>query len=74
MIREEHGIQCMPCSSRIINEMLPEIHIIQKGNFPKFTVYAMLLSNYEMLPDIHRLEKCDFLKFINHYQIIEFPV
>ena len=26
MIRGDHDIQCMPCSSRIIKEMLPEIH------------------------------------------------
>ena len=26
---EMHGIQCMPCSSRIISEMLPEVHTMQ---------------------------------------------
>ena len=29
IIREEHGIQCMPCSSQIISEMLCEIHTVQ---------------------------------------------
>ena len=27
--REEHGIQSMPCSSRIVGEMLPEIHTLK---------------------------------------------
>ena len=27
----EHSIQCMPCSSRIINEMAPEIHTMKKN-------------------------------------------
>ena len=31
--REEHGIQCMPWSSRIISEMLPEIHKTEKFDF-----------------------------------------
>ena len=29
-IRDEHGIQCMPCFSRIIGEMLPEIQTVEK--------------------------------------------
>ena len=35
LIREEYGIQCMPCSSRVISEMLPEIHIMEKYYFLK---------------------------------------
>ena len=35
MIREEHGIQFMPCYSRIIREMLLEIHIMEKCDFLK---------------------------------------
>ena len=30
MIRGEHGILCMPCSFRIIGEMLYEIHLMKK--------------------------------------------
>ena len=30
MIREELGIQCMPCFSQIINEMLTEMHTMEK--------------------------------------------
>ena len=33
IIREEHGIYCMPCSSQIISEMLPEIHTTEKYYF-----------------------------------------
>ena len=29
----EHDIQCMPCSPRIISEMLSEIHTVQKCFF-----------------------------------------
>ena len=31
----EHGIQCMPCFSRIISEMLPEIHTMKECEFLK---------------------------------------
>ena len=30
IIRDKHCIQCLPCSSQIISEMLPEIHTVQK--------------------------------------------
>ena len=29
----EHGIHCLPCSSQIISEMLPEIHKMKKVQF-----------------------------------------
>ena len=35
MIRGKHDIQCTPCSSRSISEMLPENHTVQKGDFLK---------------------------------------
>ena len=28
-----HGIPCMPCSSQIISEMLPESHTMEKSDF-----------------------------------------
>ena len=43
MIREEHGIQCMPCSSRIISEMLPEIHIVEKCDFLKPIIHSQII-------------------------------
>ena len=33
IIRVEHGIQCMPCSPRIISEMLPETHAKEVCDF-----------------------------------------
>ena len=33
MIGEEQGKQCMPYSSRIVSEMLPEIHTMEKFIF-----------------------------------------
>ena len=36
MIRGEHGIQCMSCSPRIINEMQPDIHTVAKCDFLKY--------------------------------------
>ena len=32
---EDHGIQCMPCFSQIVSEMLPEIHTMEKFDFLK---------------------------------------
>ena len=34
-MQEEYGLQCMPCSSRIISEMLPDIHTMEKFDFLK---------------------------------------
>ena len=33
IIRKEHGIQCMPCSSQNIYEMLAESHIVDRCSF-----------------------------------------
>ena len=43
MIRE-HGIQCMPCSCRIISETLSEIHTLQKFDFLKLIIYSQIVS------------------------------
>ena len=43
MIRGEHGIQCMPCSCRIINEMLPETHTTGKVRFSQ--IYNSFSNN-----------------------------
>ena len=42
-MREEHGIQCMPCSSQIISEMLPEIHTMQKFDFLKPILHSQII-------------------------------
>ena len=36
----KHGIQCMPCSSRIISELLPEIHTMEKCDFFKSVIHS----------------------------------
>ena len=44
MIRGEHGIQSMPCSSRIISEMLPKIHTMEKFDFLKSIIYSQMIQ------------------------------
>ena len=44
IIREEHGIQCMPCSFRIISEMLLEIHTIEKCDVLKSIIRSQIQS------------------------------
>ena len=63
MIRGEHGIQRMPCSSQIISEMLPEIHTIELCDFSQ--IYNAL-SNSLILCFIFSLHFADnqFLKTI----------
>ena len=41
IIRWEHSIQCMSSSSRIISEMLPEIHTMEKFDFLKSAIYDL---------------------------------
>ena len=54
MIREEHGIQCMPCSSQIISEILPEIQTMQISDFFKpmiyffFQTYDLFFQTYDL--------------------------
>ena len=43
MIRGEHGIQCMPYSSRIIIEILSEIHTMEKCGFLKSMIHYQIL-------------------------------
>ena len=33
LIRAEHGLQCIPWSSRIISEMLSDVHKMEKRDF-----------------------------------------
>ena len=47
MIRGKHAIQCMPCSSQIISEMLPEIHTMEKLDV--FQIYNSFSSNVILL-------------------------
>ena len=44
IIREEHGIHCMPCSSRLVREMLSEIHTLQKFDFLKPIIHSQTIS------------------------------
>ena len=44
IIREEHGIQCMPCSSRIISEILPEIQTMIKCVILKPIIHSQIIS------------------------------
>ena len=43
MIQEEHGIQCMPCSSQTISEILPEIHIMDKWDFLRSMIHSEII-------------------------------
>ena len=45
MIRGEHGIQCMPCSSQIISEILPEIHTMEKFDFLIPIIHFKILNS-----------------------------
>ena len=44
MIEGEHGIQYMPCFSRIISEMLPEIHTTEMCYFLKSIIHFQFTS------------------------------
>ena len=55
MIRGEHGIQCMPCSFRIISEMLPEIHRLDKCHFLKSKIHSQITFFFNL-----------FFFFFNH--------
>ena len=58
MIRGEHGIQCMPRSSRIIGEMQPEIHTMENVIFSNL---LFILNNFilrlKCIKDLERQEK-----------------
>ena len=40
---EEHGIQCVPCSSQIISELQLEIHKIEKFDFLKSLIHSQII-------------------------------
>ena len=52
IIREEHGIQCMPCSFRIISEMLLEIHTIEKCDVLKSIIHSQIIQSSVMCASI----------------------
>ena len=43
MIRGERGIEYMPFYSRVISEMLPEIHTIEKCDFLKYINHSQII-------------------------------
>ena len=43
MILGEHGIQCMPCSSQLISETLPEIQTVAKYDFLKSVIHSQII-------------------------------
>ena len=45
MIGEKHGIQCMPCFSQIISEMLPENHTMEKCDFIKCIICSQIINS-----------------------------
>ena len=44
MIRGEHVIQCMPCSSQIISEVLSEFHTMEKCDFLKLIIHSQIIQ------------------------------
>ena len=42
-IWKKHRIQCTPCSSQIISEMLPEIHTMEKCYFLKAIIHFQII-------------------------------
>ena len=50
MIRGEHGIQFMPCSSKIISEVLPKINTMEKCDFVKSLIlFQNFNSPFDMM-------------------------
>ena len=43
MFREEHGLQSMPCSTRIISEILPEIRKMEKCDFLDPIIHSQII-------------------------------
>ena len=43
IIQEEHGIQCMPCLSQIISEILSDIHTMKKCDFLKPISHSQII-------------------------------
>ena len=83
MIREEHGIHCMPCSFRIIIDMPCSFRIIIDMlcsfqiiiDMPcSFRIIIYMPCSFriiiEVLREIDTKGKCDFLESMVHSQII----
>ena len=43
-----YSIQCMPCSSEIISEMLPESHTMEKCYFLKPVIHFQLIQFFDL--------------------------
>ena len=43
-LRVNYGIQCMPCSARIVSEMLPEIHTMEKCDFRNSIIHPRIFK------------------------------
>ena len=77
MIHGEHGIQCMPCSSLIISEMLPEIHTVEKFDLSQIcdsfsNNFSVLYNKQELAQSVwaHLCVFCHFYKgkqFLLHW-------
>ena len=52
----------MPCSFRIISEMLPEIHLTGKYNFLKHIIF---LENFDLLLKVFTLYISQSTKIVN---------
>ena len=62
----KQGIQCMSCSSRIISEMLPDIHPMEKFEFLKYKLFSnfnsLLHVNYNASHSINKKKYRRFSK------------
>ena len=65
MIQEEHGIQSMPCSSRIRSEMLPEIHTVEKCDFLRSLIHSQIISFF-FLSVLPLVLNCSFIDYLNY--------
>ena len=67
-MRGEHGIQCMPCSFRIISEMQPIIHTVEKFGFLKSIIHSQMLlfsvASHKFLPFVINAETCGGFPYI----------
>ena len=81
MIRGQNGIQWMPFSTKIISEMLPEIHTTEKCDFLKSIICSQIISVLlkkkssvclckNLLP-ILKSPLCIFHNFINFHRYLE---
>ena len=59
MIRGEHGIHCMPCSFRIIIEVLPEIDTKGKCDYLESMVHSQIQSTLVISTSVISKRKSD---------------